>query len=108
MGRGSSVGVVTCYRLDGLGIKSRWDEIFRTCPDRPWGPPTLLYKGFRVFARVKRPVCVVDHPSLSSVEFKGSRGIPLHPFWPFVDCSGLNFTFTFNNNNNNNNVSLKY
>jgi len=25
------------------------DEIFRTCPDRPWGPPSLLYNGYRVF-----------------------------------------------------------
>jgi hypothetical protein len=24
-------------------------EIFRTCPDRPWGPPSLLYNGFRDF-----------------------------------------------------------
>jgi len=24
-------------------------EIFRTCPDRPWDPPSLLYKGYRVF-----------------------------------------------------------
>jgi len=24
-------------------------EIFRTCPDRPWGPPSLLYNGYRVF-----------------------------------------------------------
>jgi len=23
-------------------------KIFRTCPDRPWGPPSLLYKGYRV------------------------------------------------------------
>jgi hypothetical protein len=23
--------------------------IFRTRPDRPWGPPSLLYKGYRVF-----------------------------------------------------------
>ena len=23
-------------------------EIFRTCPDRPWGPPSLLYNGYRV------------------------------------------------------------
>jgi len=26
-----------------------WVEIFRTCPDRPWGPPSLLYIGYRVF-----------------------------------------------------------
>jgi len=23
-------------------------EIFRACSDRPWGPPSLLYKGYRV------------------------------------------------------------
>ena len=23
-------------------------EIFRTCPDWPWGPPSLLYNGYRV------------------------------------------------------------
>ena len=23
--------------------------IFRTCPDWPWGPPSLLYSGYRVF-----------------------------------------------------------
>jgi len=24
-------------------------EIFRTCPDRPWGPPSLLYNEYRLF-----------------------------------------------------------
>jgi len=24
-------------------------EIFHTCPDRPWGPPSLLYNGYLVF-----------------------------------------------------------
>jgi hypothetical protein len=28
-------------------------EIFRTRPDRPWGPPSLLYHGYRVFPTVK-------------------------------------------------------
>ena len=27
-------------------------EIFHTCPDRPWGPPSLLYNGYLV-----SPVC---------------------------------------------------
>ena len=50
MGRDSSVGIATRYGLDGQGIESRWgDEIFRTRPDRPWGPPSLLYNGYRVF-----------------------------------------------------------
>jgi len=28
---------------------------FRTCPDRPWGPPNLLYNGYRFFPRDKEP-----------------------------------------------------
>jgi hypothetical protein len=28
-------------------------EIFRTRPDRPWGPPSLLYSMYRVFPGVK-------------------------------------------------------
>jgi len=52
LGPGSVVGIVTGYGLDGPGIESRWGEIFRTCPDRPWGPPNLLYNGYRVFPGV--------------------------------------------------------
>ena len=48
-GPGSVVGIATAYGLDGPGIESRWGEIFRTSPDRPWGPPSLLYIGYRVF-----------------------------------------------------------
>jgi len=43
-GPGSIVGIATGYRLDGLG-----GEIFCTCPDCPWSPPSLLYNGYRVF-----------------------------------------------------------
>jgi hypothetical protein len=49
-GPGSSVGVTTDYGLDGPGIESRWGEIILMCPDRPWGPPSLLYNGYRVFS----------------------------------------------------------
>ena len=34
-GPGSVVGIATTYGLDGLGIESRWGEIFRNSPDRP-------------------------------------------------------------------------
>jgi hypothetical protein len=38
-------------------------EIFRTCPDWPWGPPNLLYNGYQVsFPGLKRPGHDVDHP----------------------------------------------
>ena len=50
-GMGSIVSTATGYGLDGLGIESWWGgEIFRNCPDQPWGPPSLLYNGYRVFA----------------------------------------------------------
>jgi hypothetical protein len=38
-------------------------EISRTRPDRPWGPASLLYNGFRVsFPGVMWPERGVDHP----------------------------------------------
>ena len=46
--RDNSVGIATRYGLNGPGIHSRWSEIFRTCPDRLWGPPSLLYIGYWV------------------------------------------------------------
>ena len=46
---GSVVGIATGYGLDGRGSNPGGDEIFRTCPDRLSGPPSLLYNGCRVF-----------------------------------------------------------
>jgi len=48
-GRDSSDSVPNCHELDGPGIESRWGEIFCTRPDPASGPPSLLYKGYRVF-----------------------------------------------------------
>jgi len=46
-------------------------EIFRTRPDRSWGPPSLLYNGYRVFHGGKvQPGCGVDHQPPSSAEVK--------------------------------------
>jgi hypothetical protein len=46
-------------------------EIFRSRPDRPWDPPSLLYNGYRVsFPGVKRPGRGVDHPPPSNAEVK--------------------------------------
>jgi hypothetical protein len=50
-GPGSSIGIATGYGLDGPGSNpSGGGEIFHTCRDRPWGPPSLLYNGYRVFS----------------------------------------------------------
>ena len=50
-------------------------EIFRTCPDRPWGLPSLLYNGYRVFPGGKeRPGRDANPSPLSSaVVMKGQN-----------------------------------
>ena len=47
-------------------------EIFRTCPDGPWGLPSLLYNGYRVFPGGKeRPGRDADpSPNSSAVVMK--------------------------------------
>jgi hypothetical protein len=68
-GPGSSVGIATDYGLDGPGIESQWGEIFCTCPDRPWGPHSLLYNGYQVFPGGKvRFGRAADHSPPSSAE----------------------------------------
>jgi hypothetical protein len=67
-GPGSVVSIATGYGLDGPGI----EEIFRTCPDRPWDPPSLLYNECWVFPGGKeRPGRDADpSPSSSAVVMK--------------------------------------
>jgi hypothetical protein len=73
-------------------------EIFRSCPDQPWGPPSLLYNGYRVsFPGVKWPGCGVDHLPSSSARVKERVELylycPVRPSWPFLGRT-LPFTFT--------------
>jgi len=55
-------------------------DIFCTCPDQPWGPPSLLYNGYRVFPRGKEWLGydADPHPLLVPWSRKG-RAIPLLP-----------------------------
>ena len=63
-------------------------EIFRTCPDRSWGPPSLLYNGYWVFPAVKRPGRGIDHPPPSNTEVKERVQLYLYspsgPSWPII------------------------
>jgi hypothetical protein len=60
-GPGIVLGIATVYGLNGPGIKSRCGEIFRTCPDLPRGPHSLLYNRYWVFPGDKeRPVRNAD------------------------------------------------
>ena len=62
-------------------------DIFRTRPDRPWSPPTLLYNGYWVFFQgVKGPGRGVNHPPPHSFEVKERVELyffsPSGPSWP--------------------------
>ena len=72
----------TCYGLDGQGIEPRWGgEIFCTCPDRPWSPPSLLCSGYRVsFPGVKRPGRRIHHSPSSKAEVKEIQWINVCAF----------------------------
>jgi len=35
------------------GMNPSGDEIFHTCPDQPWGPPSILYGGYQAFPQGK-------------------------------------------------------
>jgi hypothetical protein len=90
MGRDSSVGVATRYRLDGPGIESRWGgrefphlrrpALGPTQPPGQW-VPVLLPGG-------KRPGRDVTHLPPSSAEVKEKVELyiysPCGPSWPVV------------------------
>jgi hypothetical protein len=45
------------------GSNHAGDEVFCTCLDRSYGPPSLLHNGYRVsFPGIMRPGRSVDHP----------------------------------------------
>ena len=75
-------------------------EIFRTCPDRPWGPPSLLYNRYQVFPGINygRGVMLTTRPLLVPWSWKG-RAIPPLPLWAvrpvqsLSTCTRVHFTF---------------
>jgi hypothetical protein len=86
VGRDSSVGIATRYEVDDEGIESRWGARFS---DRPYGPPSLQYNGYRVsFLGVKRPGRDADHPPASSAEVKEKVQLYLYsssePSWRVI------------------------
>jgi len=67
-------------------------EIFRTSPDRLWGPPSLLYNGYRVFPGGKVAGALTIHPHLAP-RLRKSIAIHLLPLWAFMACYRVNFAF---------------
>ena len=91
VGRDSLVGIATRYGLDGMGIESRWGRDFPHPSSRPWGPPSLLLNGYRVFPGSKAGGALTTYPH-AAPRLK-SRTIPFLPLWAFLACSRVNFPF---------------
>ena len=96
----SVVGIATGYGLDSPRIESWWGEIFWT--DQSWGPPSLLYSGYRVFpGGNEQPGRDTDPTPPSSVMVISGGAIPLLPLWAvwpvqnLSACTRVHFTFTF-------------
>jgi hypothetical protein len=94
----SVVGVETVYGLDDLGIESRWERIFRSCPNRPRDPLSLLCNGYRVIPGGKAAGAWRYHPSPSRAEVKERVDLysysPSEHSWPVIGWA-LPFTYIF-------------
>jgi hypothetical protein len=67
-GPGSSVGIATGYRLDGLGIESWWGRDFSQIRTSPGAHLAFCTMGTGSFLGVKRPGHGADHPPPPSAE----------------------------------------
>ena len=104
-GPGSVVGIATGYRMVRRSNPGG-GEIFHTCPDPPWGPPSLLYNGYRVFPGGKeRPRRYADPSTLLVPWSRRSIAIRLLPLWAvrpvqsLSACTRVHFTFAFYSTN---------
>jgi hypothetical protein len=79
MGRDSSVGIVTRYRLDGPGIESRWGARFSAPVQTGHGAHPASYKmGIGSFPGVKWPGRGADHAPTSIAEVNETAGLYLY------------------------------
>jgi len=63
-------------------------EIFRSRPDRLWGPPSLLYNRYRVFpvGKAAEAWCCSATPFCEKVKERVQLHIyfPFRPWWPVL------------------------
>jgi hypothetical protein len=81
-GPGSIVGIANILGWTVRGSNPGGGQIFRTCPDRPWGPPSLLYNGYRVFSMGKERLGREADPSPSSSAV-GHEIVELYLYSPY-------------------------
>lgn len=99
LARYSSVCIATHYVLGSPGVESRRGKFVRILPNRPWGPPSLLYIGYSYLSRgLGRTEPGVGHTPSSSAEVKERVQwyvyLPSRPLWPVLGWILPDFTFT--------------
>jgi len=57
-----TIGRIKHRRCCSRGSNAGGGDIFHTSPNRLWSPTSLLYNGYCVIPRGKRPERVVNHP----------------------------------------------
>ena len=74
-------------------------KTFSARPDRPWGPPSLLYNGYRVFPGVKvRPGSAADHsPPSSAAVMEEYSYTSTHPLGNTGPVTGKVYLFFYEN-----------
>jgi hypothetical protein len=109
VGQDSIVGRVTCYWLDGLGIKAHRQQ---------WGPPSLLHMHTGSFLGVKQQGLGINHPPPSSAKVKERVELYLHfssvPSWQVIGvmlhsisiCSVLHIAFVLISTHNKGFITL--
>jgi len=78
-----SVGIATCYKLEGSENESRWGggAVYSSpVQTDPEVHPASCTMGTRSFSGVKRPVRGVDHPPPSSAEVKERAELHIYSF----------------------------
>jgi hypothetical protein len=72
-----------------------WPLPYLTLYSSPWGPPSLLYDGYRVFpgGKAAGAWCWPPTPIYVPRSWKG-KAILLLTLWAFVACCRVTFTFT--------------
>jgi hypothetical protein len=91
-GWNSVIGVASCCELDGLGIRSCWqDYVHMSRPLLgPNQPPVQWVQGF--FPGVKEPGCGIDHPPYLAPMLK-SAPVRLLSLWALMACYRMNLPF---------------
>ena len=94
---GSSVGIAT--ELPGWTVQDRIPVTtsFSARPDRPWGPPSLLYNGYQIFPAGKlRPGRAADHsPPSSAAVMEQYSYTSTHPLGHTGPVTGSVYLYLF-------------